>query len=122
MFETEDQSVTGTTKEKATPDERYLVSGARIKLFTFSPKNEVKEFDDMSFECQLRYAHHHQSLKTGIESKIQDGVQDPFQERSHDPWKGEERHFTGTGAASSNDKASEGEQPISPRRLKCARC
>ena len=122
LLETEYQSVTGTTKEKATPEERYLVSGARIKLFTFSPKNEVKEFDDMSFASQLWYAHQQLSLKTGIESKIQDGVQDPFQERSHDPWNGEEIQVTGTGAASSNDKASEGKRPISPRRLKCAQC
>ena len=100
--------MTETTKEKATPEERNLVPGTRVNLFTFSPKNEVNEFDEMSFANQLRYVRQQQSLKTDIESKIQDGVQDPFQERSHDPWKGEGRHFTGTDAASSNDKASEG--------------
>ena len=60
----------------------------------------------MSFADQLLYAHQQQFLKTGIESKVQDGVQDPFQERSHGPWKGEELHGMGTGAASSNDKAT----------------
>ena len=72
----EDQSATGTTKGSATPDERYLVSGARLNIYTFSPQNKLKEFDGMSFARQLLYAQQQQSLKTGIESKIQDGVQD----------------------------------------------
>ena len=38
VVEAEDQSVTGTTKEKATPDERYLVSGARMRLFLSIPR------------------------------------------------------------------------------------
>jgi len=49
-LEKEDQSVTGTTKEKATPEERYLVSGARIRLFVFSPEGDLKKFDEMSFQ------------------------------------------------------------------------
>ena len=56
VCEAEDQAVTETTMEKSTPEERYIVSGARIKLFTFSPQSEVKEFDEMSFADQLRYA------------------------------------------------------------------
>ena len=78
VVETEDQSVKGTTKEKATPGERYLVSGARLRLFVLSPPDELKKFDDMSFQRQLHFARQRKSLSTGIESKIQDGVQDPI--------------------------------------------
>ena len=90
MCEKEDQSATGTTKEGATLGERYLVSGARLKIYTLFPKDKLKEFDGMSFARQLLYAHQQQSLKSGVESKIQDGVQDPFQERGQDPWKGKQ--------------------------------
>ena len=45
----------------------------------------------MSFGKQLQYAHKHKLMKTGTESKIQDGVQDPFQDDSHDPWKGKKK-------------------------------
>ena len=76
-----------TTKEAATPDERYQVSGTRIRL-SFYPAIEVEEYNEMSFGEQLQYAHKHKLKKTGIESKIQDGVQDPFQDDSYDPWKG----------------------------------
>ena len=106
MCEAEDQAVTETTMETSTPEERYIVSGARIKLFTFSPQSEVTEFDEMSSADQLRYARQQRALKTGIESKIQDGAQEPCQERRHDPWKGEEPHGIGTGAASSNVTAT----------------
>ena len=81
----EDQSVTGTTKEKATPDERYLVSGARIRFIVSSSESELKKFDEMGFQDQLQFA---QQRKTGIGSKIQDGAPDPFQEIGLDPWKG----------------------------------
>ena len=109
VCEKEDQSATGTTKQSATLDERYLVSGARLKIYTLFPKDKLKEFDGMSFARQLLYARQQQSLKTGVESKIQDWERDPFQERDQDPWKGKELHPTGTGSASSNDKALEGE-------------
>ena len=82
VLEAEDQSVTGTTKDTATPNERYLVSGMRTNIFVFASKNELKEFDEKNFEDQLLQAVQYNSWKTGTESKIQDGVQDPFQEDS----------------------------------------
>ena len=83
--ETKDKSAIGTTKEEAAPNERYLVSRARIRLYVHSPEGEVRKFDEMSFQDQLHFA---QQRKTGIGSKIQDGAPDPFQENGRDPWKG----------------------------------
>ena len=50
----------------------------------------MKEYNEMSFGEQLKYAHKHKLMNTGNESKVQDGVQDPFQDDSQDPWKGKE--------------------------------
>ena len=101
--ETEDKSATGTTKEKATPNERYLVSRARIRFYVHSPEGEVMKFDEMSFQDQLQFAQQRKSLpqylrekvgkhlpvgRTGIGSKVQDGASDPFQDTDCDPWKG----------------------------------
>ena len=69
VLEAEDQSVKGTTKDTATPNERYLVSRVRTRIYVFSSKDALKEFDEHNFEDQLLHAVQSNSRKTGTESK-----------------------------------------------------
>ncbi len=72
------QELLGLEKEESTPEERYLVSGARIRIYVFSPEVDLKAFDEMSFQDQLQHARQQESLRTATQSKTQVGVRDPF--------------------------------------------
>ena len=91
-MEQEGQTAAGTTKDRATPNERHLVSRARIRLYVHSSEGEVVQFDEMSFQDQLQFARqkkfHLPAGGAGTGSKGQDGASDPFQDTDCDPWKG----------------------------------
>ena len=111
------QELLGLEEEESTPEERYLVSGARIRLYVFSPEVDLKAFDEMSFQDQLQHARQQESLRTATQSKTQVGVRDPFQDHSFDPWKGEAPGHKGCPEAKEDHQGEQVKHPAQGFRI-----